>query len=178
VVSDVCVWYPTYAPRHVVHSCCHTLPPSPHCPGLRRWVFSQLWSKGLVYRSFKVMPYSTACNTPLSNFEAGLNYKEDTTDPAVVVRVHYWEGGGLGSAVCTTLRAPHRAWQVSFPLVDDPKTAFVAWTTTPWTLPSNLGLCVNPELVYARVRDVKSGNTYILAESRLVQLYPRLAKKE
>ena len=46
------------------------------------WVFSQLWKKGLVYRSFKVMPYSTACNTPLSNFEANLNYKDDTTDPA------------------------------------------------------------------------------------------------
>jgi isoleucyl-tRNA synthetase len=67
---------------------------------------------------------------------------------------------------------------VSFPLVDDPKTAFVAWTTTPWTLPSNLGLCVNPALTYVRVRDAKTGNVYILAESRLVQLYPRMAKKE
>lgn len=53
--------------------------PSRYC---RRWVFSQLWAKGLVYRSFKVMPYSTACNTPLSNFEANLNYKDDTSDPA------------------------------------------------------------------------------------------------
>lgn len=50
-----------------------------------RWVFKQLFDKGLVYRGFKVMPFSTACSTPLSNFEAGLNYK-DVDDPAVMVR--------------------------------------------------------------------------------------------
>lgn len=115
------------------------------------WVFKSLWEKNLVYRSFKVMPYSTACNTPLSNFEAGLNYKEDTTDPAVVV---------------------------SFPLVDDPTTAFVAWTTTPWTLPSNLALCVHPELAYITIKDIKTGNKYIMAEKLVAQLYPKAAKKE
>lgn len=113
------------------------------------WVFRQLHDKGLVYRGFKVMPYSTQCNTPLSNFEANLNYKE-VDDPAVVV---------------------------SFPLADDPEVALLAWTTTPWTLPSNLALCVNPELVYVRIRDLKTGGAYIVAESRLVQLYPRMAKK-
>jgi len=113
------------------------------------WVFRQLHDKGLVYRGFKVMPYSTQCNTPLSNFEANLNYKE-VDDPAVVV---------------------------SFPLVDDPEAALLAWTTTPWTLPSNLALCVHPELVYVRIRDAKTGGTFILAESRLPQLYPRMAKK-
>lgn len=71
-------------------------------------MFKQLFEKNMVYRGFKVMPYSTTCNTPLSNFEAGLNYK-DVSDPAVMV---------------------------SFPLKDDPDgAAMVAWTTTPWTLP-------------------------------------------
>jgi len=59
---------------------------------------------------------------------------------------------------------------VSFPRVDDPSTAFLAWTTTPWTLPSNLALCVHPELTYVTVRDVKTGAKYIMAESRVVQV--------
>jgi isoleucyl-tRNA synthetase len=115
------------------------------------WVFKTLFEKGLVYRSFKVMPYSTACNTPLSNFEAGLNYKDDTADPAVVV---------------------------TFPREDDPTTSFVAWTTTPWTLPSNLALCVHPELVYATIQDKKTGKKLVMAESRIVQLYPKFGKKD
>lgn len=115
------------------------------------WVFKSLFDKGLIYRSFKVMPYSTACNTPLSNFEAGLNYKDDTADPAVVV---------------------------TFPRLDEPGTSFIAWTTTPWTLPSNLALCVNPTLTYVTVRDVKTNARYIMAESRVVQLYPKAGKKD
>jgi isoleucyl-tRNA synthetase len=71
----------------------------------------------------KVMPYSMGCYTPLSNFEAGQNYK-DVDDPAV--------------------------W-VSFPLVNDPTVKLVAWTTTPWTLPSNLALCVNPNATYVKI---------------------------
>ncbi len=71
------------------------------------------------------MPFSTACNTPLSNFESGQNYK-DIVDPAVYV---------------------------SFPLDEDPSVSMLAWTTTPWTLPSNLALCVNPAMDYVRVRD-------------------------
>jgi isoleucyl-tRNA synthetase len=77
------------------------------------WVFKSMFDKGLVYRGYKVMPYSTACGTPLSNFEAGENYK-DVNDPAVVV---------------------------NFPLESDPSVSLVAWTTTPWTLPTNLALC-------------------------------------
>jgi len=107
------------------------------------WVFSQLHAKGLVYRGFKVMPYSTACTTPLSNFEANLNYK-DAQDPAIVV---------------------------SFPLQNEPEVSLLAWTTTPWTLPSNLALCVNAEMDYVRVKDTASGQQYILAEARLSQLY-------
>ena len=81
-----------------------------------------MFEKGLVYQGYKVMPYSTACNTPLSNFEAGLNYK-DVRDPAVTVA--FPVDGPAGS--------PHVGARI------------VAWTTTPWTLPSNLALCVNAE---------------------------------
>ena len=89
------------------------------------------------------MPYSTGCSTPLSNFEAGQNYK-DVSDPAVIV---------------------------SFPLDDDPdNAAMVAWTTTPWTLPSNLALCVNPQFTYLRVQDPVTGNVYIISESRLAEI--------
>ncbi|KAK9826356.1 hypothetical protein WJX81_001579 [Elliptochloris bilobata] len=107
------------------------------------WVFSELHKKGLVYRGYKVMPYSTGCCTPLSNFEAGLNYK-DVADPAVMV---------------------------SFALADDPDRAeMIAWTTTPWTLPSNLALCVNPEFDYVRARDPASGRVYIVASARLAEI--------
>ncbi|KAI8554307.1 hypothetical protein RHMOL_Rhmol05G0088500 [Rhododendron molle] len=107
------------------------------------WVFSQLFDKGLVYRGFKVMPYSTGCKTPLSNFEANSNYKE-VSDPEIMA---------------------------AFPIVDDPEgTAFVAWTTTPWTLPSNLALCVNANFVYVKVRNKFNGKTYVVAESRLSEL--------
>jgi isoleucyl-tRNA synthetase len=116
------------------------------------WVFSRLWEKNLIYRGFKVMPYSTACTTPLSNFEANSNYK-DVSDPAVTV-----------------------AFQSS----DDANTFFLAWTTTPWTLPSNLSLCVNPELDYVKVLDAKTGRHYWLAEARLSEVYPKkkTAKKD
>ncbi|KAI8462538.1 MAG: hypothetical protein J3K34DRAFT_182080 [Monoraphidium minutum] len=107
------------------------------------WVFSQLHKKGLVYRGFKVMPFSTACSTPLANFEAGLNYK-DVSDPAVMV---------------------------SFPVKGDADGAsLVAWTTTPWTLPSNLALCVHPEFTYVKVRNPATGAVFIVAESRLEAL--------
>lgn len=107
------------------------------------WVFKQLDLKGLVYRGFKVMPYSTGCTTPLSNFECNLNYK-DVSDPSCVV---------------------------SFPVVGDDSTHLLAWTTTPWTLPSNLALVVNAGFEYVKVRDAKSGRHYILAECRLDEVY-------
>ena len=70
------------------------------------------------------MPFSTGLNTPLSNFEANQNYKENTPDPAVTI---------------------------SFPLKSDPNTYLLAWTTTPWTLPSNLALCVHPNFEYTKI---------------------------
>ncbi|XP_070594706.1 isoleucine--tRNA ligase, cytoplasmic [Erythrolamprus reginae] len=107
------------------------------------WVFKQLYDKGLVYRGVKVMPFSTACNTPLSNFESHQNYK-DVQDPSVIV---------------------------TFPLEDDESISLVAWTTTPWTLPSNLALCVNPDLKYVKVKDQNTGKKFILMEARLASLY-------
>ncbi|KAJ3333183.1 isoleucine--tRNA ligase [Blyttiomyces sp. JEL0837] len=114
------------------------------------WVFKELFEKGQIYRGFSIMPYSTGCTTPMSNFEANQNYK-DTTDPSVVV---------------------------SFPLSKDPSVAFLAWTTTPWTLPSNLALCVNPNFDYIKIKDEESGSTWIILESRLEMLYkdPKKAK--
>ena len=114
------------------------------------WVFKTLYEKDQVYRGFRIMPYSTGCGTVLSNFEANLNYK-DTIDPAVVV---------------------------SFPLISDPDVSFIAWTTTPWTLPSNLALCVHPDMDYVKLKDHESGSTFILMESRLEILYkdPKKAK--
>lgn len=60
---------------------------------------------------------------------------------------------------------------VTFPLVNDEKTKFVAWTTTPWTLPSNLALAVHPDFDYVKLLDKESNTQYILAESRIVELY-------
>ena len=114
------------------------------------WVFKQLFNKDLVYQGYKVMPFSTACGTPLSNFEAGLNYK-DVRDPAVVVH---------------------------FPIVGEEDVSFVAWTTTPWTLPSNIALCVHEKLEYVKLLDKKSGNKYIMAKTRMCQLYPAMSKKK
>ena len=109
------------------------------------WVFKQLYSRGLVYKGVKVMPYSTTCNTPLSNFESGQNYKE-VVDPTVIV---------------------------SFPLEDNSNVSFVIWTTTPWTLISNLALCVNPNMDYVKVEDQQTKNVYILMEARLCELYKK-----
>ncbi|XP_068334858.1 isoleucine--tRNA ligase, cytoplasmic-like [Pyrus communis] len=107
------------------------------------WVFAQLFEKELVYKGFKVMPYSTGCKTPLSNFEAGQDYR-DVPDPEIMV---------------------------TFPIVGDLENAsFVAWTTTPWTLPSNLALCVNANFTYVKVRNNYSGKVYVVAESRLSAL--------
>ena len=114
------------------------------------WAFKTLYDKDMVYQGYRVMPYSMALNTPLSNFEAAQNYK-DTQDPAVVC---------------------------AFPLVNDPETYLLAWTTTPWTLPSNIALAVHPEFEYIKLRDEASGKNYILLEALLRTIYkdPKKAK--
>ena len=67
---------------------------------------------------------------------------------------------------------------VNFPLTDEPDTALLAWTTTPWTLPANLALCVHPEFDYVKVKDTASGKLYILAKCRLTMVYPDKSKKK
>ncbi|KAF9010556.1 tRNA synthetases class I-domain-containing protein [Cyathus striatus] len=114
------------------------------------WAFGELFKKGMVYRGLRVMPYSTGCTTPLSNFEAGQAYK-DVNDPAVTV---------------------------AFPLVDDETTSLLAWTTTPWTLPSNLALCVHPDFTYIKIHDQERDQNFIIHENLLRTLYkdPKKAK--
>lgn len=108
------------------------------------WVFQELWKKGLIYEGYKVVPYSVGISTPLSNFEANLNYKQ-VQDPAVTI---------------------------SFPIVGQKNTSFLAWTTTPWTLPSNLGLAVHPDVDYVKVLDHSSGHIYILAQALVSANFP------
>lgn len=109
------------------------------------WAFSELFKKNSVYRGLRVMPYSTGCTTPLSNFEAQQNYK-DVNDPAVTI---------------------------GFPLVDDEDTILVAWTTTPWTLPANIAVAVNPNFEYVKIYDSDAKKTYILLESLIGTLYKK-----
>jgi isoleucyl-tRNA synthetase len=113
------------------------------------WVFKQLWDKNLIYQSVKVMPFSTALSTPLSNFEASSNYQE-VQDPAITV---------------------------VFKISHLPNTYIAAWTTTPWTLPSNLGLCVHPELEYVEVYDEDKKFNLILVKDRL-EVYKKNRKLE
>ncbi|MCB0354037.1 MAG: isoleucine--tRNA ligase [Bdellovibrionales bacterium] len=109
------------------------------------WVFKQLWDQGRVYEGARVVPYSWRLSTPLSNFEASSNYKT-VQDPAITVR---------------------------FRSEEDPNCSFLAWTTTPWTLPSNLGLCIGPDIPYVRVKEVATGEELILAEARLPHYFPK-----
>jgi len=102
------------------------------------WVFKELFNKGLVYRAFRVMPYSTACGTPLSNFEVSQNYKE-VSDPSIIVQ---------------------------FKLKGEENSYVLAWTTTPWTLPSNVALCVNAELTYLQVKNKSDGVKWIVGKDR------------
>ncbi|NOT31290.1 MAG: isoleucine--tRNA ligase [Planctomycetes bacterium] len=91
------------------------------------WAFSELWKKGLVYESYRVMPYSWAAETPVSNFETRLdNSYRERQDPAVTVRFELARAAGDPG--------PMELW---------------VWTTTPWTLPSNLATAVGPEIEYA-----------------------------
>jgi isoleucyl-tRNA synthetase len=123
------------------------------------WVFKELWTKGLVYEGYRVMPYSTSCCTALSNFEAD-NFK-NIDDPAI------WVKFALKDQHAIVSRSDAVIERQSF----EKSTYFIVWTTTPWTLPCNLALCVNKELTYVKVLDKKSGETYILVESALTALY-------
>jgi isoleucyl-tRNA synthetase len=103
------------------------------------WVFYELYAKGLVYEGFKVMPFSAKLGTPLSNFEANLNY-QDVDDPSLTVL---------------------------FALRSEPEVFLLAWTTTPWTLPSNLALAVGPDVDYVKVKKRGEERAFILAKERV-----------
>lgn len=112
------------------------------------WVFREMYKKGLIYEGHKVVPYSVGISTPLSNFEANLNYKM-VQDPALTV---------------------------TFPVIGEANTFFLAWTTTPWTLPSNLALAVGESIEYVKAKEISSGKIYILAEALLASAFKEPAK--
>jgi isoleucyl-tRNA synthetase len=111
------------------------------------WCFKQMWNKDLVYQGFKVMPYSTACGTPLSNFEAKSNYKQ-VNEESVIVKFQDSEE----------------------------KISYLVWTTTPWTLPSNMALCVNANIEYSLVEF--EGSKYVLASTLIVEVFSSGKKKK
>ncbi|MBR6200624.1 MAG: isoleucine--tRNA ligase [Spirochaetales bacterium] len=112
------------------------------------WVFKSLWEKGLIYEGFKILPYCPRCTTPLSNFETNQGYK-DVQDPAVTI---------------------------AFKLKDEDNTYILAWTTTPWTLPSNTGLAVGKDIEYVKVKD--GDKYYILAADLLGRYYKDVGRVE
>ena len=114
------------------------------------WVFKTLWEKGLIYEGYYILPYSPGLATPLSNFEVNLGGYIEVNDPAITVRFRLTNE----SAASAGLPAG---------------TSVLAWTTTPWTLPSNLGLALGPAVDYVVVRD--GDDHFLLAESRLGAYY-------
>lgn len=141
------------------------------------WVFKQLWNQGRVYKSHRIMPYSWKLSTPLSNFEAGSNYK-DVQDPTVTVRTPVV---AFGSDRISDLKSQISdvGGQISKlqALKDAGTTIYLLiWTTTPWTLPENLMMCAGAKIDYVAVRDVTDDKKpiYIMAKARL----PHIFKKE
>ena len=114
------------------------------------WVFKQLWEQGRIYKSYRIMPYSWRLSTPLSNFEAGSNYK-DVQDPAITVK-----------AKLINFDEDLKAAGDCFALL---------WTTTPWTLPENLALCAGPEIDYVALKDKSTDEVYIMANARVSAYY-------
>ncbi len=104
------------------------------------WVMKSLWDKELIYKGHYILPTCPRCSTPISNHELNLGGYKDVHDPAITVR---------------------------FRDKTDANTWFLAWTTTPWTLISNLGLSVGPDIDYVKVTDKTDKSSYILAQARL-----------
>ncbi len=98
------------------------------------WALKEIWNKGLLYKGYKVVPYCPRCGTPLSSHEVAQGYK-DVKERSAIVKFK----------------------------AKDEDAYFLAWTTTPWTLPSNLGLVVNPEVDYVKIR--VDGTVYYMAEA-------------
>ncbi len=130
------------------------------------WVFKQLWDAGRVYKAHRIMPYSWKLTTPLSNFEAGNNYK-DVQDPAVTVKFKLRHRDDALREACRS-KTPE-----VFAAIEAGKAFILAWTTTPWTLPSNLALCVGPAITYCWVEDAASSEIYLAAKDRLAAIYKK-----
>jgi isoleucyl-tRNA synthetase/GNAT superfamily N-acetyltransferase len=111
-------------------------------------VFARLWNEGYIYEGKKVVAYSPKLASTLSNFEANLNYK-DIDDPAVTVKFQMTND--------------------KLQMDDEVPTYFLAWTTTPWTLPSNMALCVNPEIEYAKISS--EGEHFIVAKNLAERIF-------
>ncbi|MCH5271451.1 MAG: isoleucine--tRNA ligase [Lachnospiraceae bacterium] len=112
------------------------------------WALKEIWDKGLLYKGFKIVPYCPRCGTPLSSQEVAQGYK-DVKERSAIARFK----------------------------VKDEDAYILAWTTTPWTLPSNVGLCVNPVETYAKVK-AADGYTYYMAEALLDTVLGKLEDKE
>ena len=112
------------------------------------WALKEIWNKGLLYKGFKIVPYCPRCGTPLSSQEVAQGYK-DVKERSAVARFK----------------------------VKGEDAYILAWTTTPWTLPSNVALCVNPVETYAKVK-AADGHTYYMAEALLDTVLGRLGDKE
>ena len=112
------------------------------------WALKEIWNKKLLYKGFKIVPYCPRCGTPLSAQEVSQGYKTVKERSAVV----------------------------RFKVVGE-DAYFLAWTTTPWTLPSNVALCVNPDETYCKVK-AADGYTYDMAEALLDKVLGKLAKEE
>lgn len=113
------------------------------------WALKQIWEKGLLYKGFKIVPYCPRCGTPLSSHEVAQGYK-DVKERSAIAR---------------------------FPVKGEENTYILAWTTTPWTLPSNVALCVNPNESYARVK-AADGHLYYMAEALLDTVLGPLKKED
>ncbi len=111
------------------------------------WALKQIWDKGLLYKGFKIVPYCPRCGTPLSSHEVAQGYKTVKERSAIA----------------------------RFKCIGE-DAYFLAWTTTPWTLPSNVALCVNPEDTYCKVACI-DGNTYYMAKALLEKVLSPLAKE-
>ena len=111
------------------------------------WSLKQIWEKGLLYKGFKIVPYCPRCGTPLSSHEVAQGYK----------------------------LVKERSAVVRFKVVGE-DAYFLAWTTTPWTLPSNVALCVNPSETYCKVK-AADGYTYYMAEALLDKVLGGLAEE-
>lgn len=122
------------------------------------WIFKTLWDRGLLFRGYKVTWHCPRCETSLSDHEVAQGYEENTDDPSVWIRFRMLDGSEQALSPTTADAAhPHMAELAG--------AAMLAWTTTPWTLPANVALAVNPHAPYALVEH--NGERLVLAEALL-----------